>query len=149
MEGQREGIGLDIGLDIDNSYDSILQQVKENQEAVKEHNKCLMDFQQTICQRDAMKRFEERISGCVVIPKPCCPLEQINTVQSLLNLYKEEKLYEMYNDYVKECRSQLMLDCMHDSELKTSLQKNINPELIKKNIYKSIRKLNKERKGCD
>jgi hypothetical protein len=42
-----------------------------------------------------------------------------------------------------------MLDCMPDSELKTSLQKNINPELIKKNIYKSIRKLNKERKVCD
>jgi hypothetical protein len=129
MEGQREGIGLDIGLDIDNSYDSILQQVKENQEAVKEHNKCLMDFQQTICQRDAMKRFEERISGCVVIPKPCCPLEQINTVQSLLNLYKEEKLHEMYNDYVKECRSQLMLDCMHDSDLKNALQKNINVDV--------------------
>lgn len=134
----------DLGLD--NSYDSIIEQVKENQEAVRQQTKCLMDIEQTICQREAMKRFEERINGCVVIPKPCYPLEQIATVQSLLNLYKEEKLHEMYNDYVKECRSQLMLDCMPDSELKTALQRNINPELIKKKIYKEIRKLNKERK---
>lgn len=133
----------------DNSYESIIEQVKENQEAVKEQTKFLMDIEQTIRQRDSMKRFEERINGCVVVPKPCYPLEQINTVQSLLNLYKEEKLHEMYNDYVKECRSQLMLDCMPDSELKISLQRNINPELAKKNLYKAIRKLNKERRVCD
>lgn len=136
-------------MDFDNSYDSILQQVKENQEAIKEHNKFLMDIEQTIRQRDSMKRFEERINGCVVVPKPCYPLEQINTVQSLLNLYKEEKLYEMYNDYVKECRSQLMLDCMPDSELKTSLQRNINPDLLKNKLYKAIKNFMKERKKLD
>ena len=132
-----------------NSYETIIEQVKENQEAVRQQTKCLIDIEQTISQRESMKRFEERINGCVVVPKPCYPLEQIDTVQSLLNLYKEEKLHEMYNDYVKECRSQLMLDCMPESELKTALQRNINPELIKKRLYKEIRKLNKERKGCD
>ena len=108
-----------------------------------------MDIEQTIRQRDSMKRFEERINGCVVVPKPCYPLEQINTVQSLLNLYKEEKLYEMYNDYVKECRSQLMLDCMPDSELKTSLQRNINPDLLKNKLYKAIKNFMKARKKLD
>lgn len=147
-----EKVGLEEeggGLGLDNSYESIIEQVKENQEAVRQQTKCLMDIEQTICQREAMKRFEERINGCVVIPKPCYPLEQIATVQSLLNLYKEEKLHEMYNDYVKECRSQLMLDCMPESELRTALQQNINPELIKKKIYKDIKKLNKERKKLD
>ena len=129
-----------------NSYENIIEQVKENQEAVRQQTKCLMDIEQTLCQRESIKRFEERINGCVVIPKPLYPLEQIDTVQSLLNLYKEEKLHEMYNDYVKECRSQLMLDCMPESELKTALQRNINPELIKKNIYKEIKKFLKERK---
>jgi hypothetical protein len=132
----------------DNYYESIIEKVTENQEAVRQQTKCLMDIQQTLCQRESMKRFEERINGCVVVPKPRYPLEQIDTVQKLLNLHKEEKLHEMYNDYVKECRSQLMLDCMPESELKTALQQNINPELIKKKIYKEIRKLNKERKVC-
>ena len=147
MEKQRDDIGL--GMDFDNSYESIIERVKENQEAVKEQTKFLMDIEQTIRQRDSMKRFEERINGCVVVPKPCYPLEQINTVQSLLNLYKEEKLYEMYNDYVKECRSQLMLDCMPDSELKTSLQRNINPDLLKNKLYKAIKNFMKERKKLD
>ena len=129
-----------------NSYETIIEQVKENQEAVRQQTKCLMDIEQTLCQRESMKRFEERINGCVVIPKPLYPLEQIDTVQKLLNLHKEEKLHEMYNDYVKECRSQLMLDCMPESELKTALQRNINPELIKKKIYKEIKKFLKERK---
>ena len=119
-----------------NSYETIIEQVKENQEAVRQQTKCLMDIEQTLCQRESMKRFEERINGCVVIPKPLYPLEQIDTVQKLLNLHKEEKLHEMYNDYVKECRSQLMLDCMPESELRTALQQNINPELIKKKNYK-------------
>ena len=136
-------------MDFDNSYESIIERVKENQEAVKEQTKFLMDIEQTIRQRDSMKRFEERINGCVVVPKPCYPLEQINTVQSLLNLYKEEKLYEMYNDYVKECRSQLMLDCMPDSELKTSLQRNINPDLLKNKLYKAIKNFMKARKKLD
>ena len=145
-----ERIGLErieTGMFDNNSYESIIEQVKENQEAVRQQTKCLIDIEQTISQRESMKRFEERINGCVVVPKPLYPQEQINTVQSLLNLYKEEKLHEMYNDYVKECRTQLMLDCMPESELKTALQRNINPELIKKTLYKEIRKLNKERKG--
>ena len=129
-----------------NSYETIIEQVKENQEAVRQQTKCLMDIEQTLCQRESIKRFEERINGCVVIPKPRYHLEQIDTVQKLLNLHKEEKLHEMYNDYVKECRSQLMLDCMPESELKTALQRNINPELIKKKIYKEIKKFLKERK---
>jgi hypothetical protein len=147
MSAEKVGLEEEVGLGLkDNSYESIIEQVKENQEAVRQQTKYLIDIEQTICQRESMKRFEERINGCVVVPKPCYPLEQIDTVQSLLNLYKEEKLHEMYNDYVKECRSQLMLDCMPESELKNALQRNINPELIKKKIYKEIRKLNKERK---
>ena len=150
MSAEKVGLEEEVGLGLkDNSYESIIEQVKENQEAVRQQTKCLIDIEQTIIQRESMKRFEERINGCVVVPKPCYPLEQIDTVQSLLNLYKEEKLHEMYNDYVKECRSQLMLDCMPESELKNALQKNINPELIKKKIYKEIRKLNKERKVCE
>jgi len=150
MSAEKVGLEEEVGLGLkDNSYESIIEQVKENQEAVRQQTKCLIDIEQTIIQRESMKRFEERINGCVVVPKPRYPLEQIDTVQSLLNLYKEEKLHEMYNDYVKECRSQLMLDCMPESELKTALQRNINPELIKKKIYKEIRKLNKERKVCD
>ena len=147
MSAEKVGLEEEVGLGLkNNSYESIIEEVKENLEAVRQQTKCLIDIEQTIIQRESMKRFEERINGCVVVPKPCYPLEQINTVQSLLNLYKEEKLHEMYNDYVKECRSQLMLDCMPESELKNALQRNINPELIKKKIYKEIRKLNKERK---
>ena len=149
MSAEKVGLEEEVGLGLkDNSYESIIEEVKENLEAVRQQTKCLMDIEQTRCQREAMNRFEERINGCVVIPKPCYPLEQIDTVQKLLNLYKEEKLHEMYNDYVKECRSQLMLDCMPESELKTALQRNINPELIKKKIYKEIKKLMKERKVC-